>query len=66
MQVYVSLKYCRVLRYCITGVKRFCVRNDLDFKKLSHVEMPVEEFEATGEAMALEVVKLARRVADGR
>ncbi len=66
MQVYVSLKYCRVLRYCIHGVKRFCVRYDLDFKKLAHGELPVEEFENTGEAMALQVAELARRVADGR
>jgi len=66
MQVYVSLKYCRVLKYCLHGVKRFCVRNDLDFKKLVKGEMPVEEFEATGEAQALKVVALAKEVANGR
>lgn len=66
MKVYLNLKYCRVLKYCLFGVKRFCTRYDLDFKKLVRGEMLVEEFEATGEAQALRVVELARSQAHGR
>ncbi len=66
MQVYLNLKYCRALKYCLFGVRRFCTRYGLDFKKLARGEMLVEEFEATGEAQALRVVELARSVANGR
>lgn len=66
MKVYLSLKYCRVLKYCMFGVRRFCIRYDLDFKKLSRGEMRVEEFEKTGDALGIRVAELAREVANGR
>lgn len=66
MQVYASVKYCRVLGYCLHGVKRWCTRYDIDFKKLVRGEMPVEELEAVGDAMGKHVAALAREVANGR
>ena len=66
MQIYASIKHCRVLKYCLFGVKRWCTRYEIDFKKLVRGEMPVEELEAVGDAMGNHVAALARRVADGR
>ena len=66
MQVYAGIKHCRVLKYCLFGVKRWCTRYDIDFKKLVRGEMPVEELEAVGDAMGKKVAALAREVANGR
>jgi len=66
MQVYAGIKHCRVLKYCLFGVKRWCTRYDIDFKKLARCEIPVEELEATGDAMGKHVAALAREVANGR
>jgi len=66
MQIYASIKHARVLKYCLFGVKRWCTRYEIDFKKLVRGEMPVEELEATGDAMGKNVAALAREVANGR
>lgn len=66
MQVYVGLKHCRALGYCLFAVRRWCTRYDIDFKKLAHCELPVEVIEETGDALAKRVADLARSTADGR
>lgn len=60
MEVYLSLLDCRKLKYCIPGVRRFCIRHGLSFHKLLHGKMLIKEFEDTGDAMALKVVELAK------
>lgn len=63
MQIYVNVHHCRTLGYCVFAVRRFCTRYDLDFKKLCNGTMPVEEIEATGQAIALHVAAVARKEA---
>ena len=60
MTIYLNINELRALGYCMWGVRRFCTRYQLDFKKLTRGEMPVEEFEATGDALALRAVAVAR------
>ena len=58
--VYLHIGELRGLGYCMHGVRRFCTRHELDFKKLVRGEMPIEEFEKTGDALALRAVKMAK------
>jgi len=58
--VTVSIADCRHFRYCVIGVRRFCARHDIDFKKLIAGTLPISEFERTGDAMALKVVGYIR------
>ncbi len=56
----VSIADCRHFKYCITGVRKFCVRHNIDFKKLIAGTLPISEFERTGDAMALKVVEYVK------
>lgn len=60
--MYLNLQHCRALGYCLWGVRRFCTRYELDFKKLAKGKMPAEEFTATGDGLALKLVAHAERM----
>lgn len=56
-----NLQQCRALGYCLWGVRRFCTRYQLDFKKLRDGSMPAYEFEATGQHHAIKLVEYAKK-----
>ena len=60
MTVFIQLRHLRALRYCVTGIRRFCTLNNLDFRKLKKGEMTAEAFEATGQHHGLVAAKYAR------
>jgi len=66
MQVYAGLKHARLLKLCVFGVRRWCTRYEVDFKKLIRNEVPVEELEAIGDAFGIKVAAKAREEANGR
>lgn len=60
MTVYIKLTHLRALNYCVTGIRRFCTLNNIDFRKLARGEVTVEEFEATGQHHGLKAAERAR------
>lgn len=58
--ILVKPQHCRQIRYCAKGVRLFFKRYDLDYAKFITVGIPADELEKTGDAMALEAVKVAR------
>jgi len=65
MQVYAGLKHARLLKFCLFGVRRWCTRYGVDFKKLARTEVPVEELENIGDAFGIKVAAKAREKANG-
>lgn len=59
-QIVVRLEHMRSLRYCSRGARDFFERNELDWATFIREGLPVEEIEATGDAMALKVAEVAR------
>jgi len=47
--------------YCLSGVRRFCARHQLDFRRLVRHGLPIDEVRATGDAMANTVADEAER-----
>jgi hypothetical protein len=61
--VIVTLKHCRALRYCSSGLRSFCQRHGLDWRQLRESGLPAETIEATGDAMAIAAARHAREQA---
>lgn len=59
--VIVQLKHARRLRMCTTGIAAWFEKHNLDLKTFTTVGLPAEELEKTGDAMALAVVRVARK-----
>lgn len=64
MTVLVRLQHARQAQYCCAGVREFCARHGLDFTTLRTVGLDEALLVATGDAMALRVVSIARAEAD--
>jgi len=46
--------------YCVKGIKEFCKKYNIDFKKMVKEGVDEEVLIATGDAMALKVVEQAK------
>lgn len=58
MMVYMS--DIRAAKMCSKGTRDFFKRHNMDWSKFLKEGLPAEEFERTGDAMALQVVEVAR------
>lgn len=58
----VTMADVRAAKMCSKGARKFCERHDLDWKKFLTEGFPPEVLEATGDAMALRVVEVAREL----
>lgn len=59
-QLIVRLEDIRALKFCSRGTRDFFQRNGMDWATFIKEGLPAEQFEATGDAMALKVVEVAR------
>lgn len=57
----VTLAELRALNYCASGIRAWCARYGLDFRKLVREGFTFEELEATGDHFGLAAVALARK-----
>ncbi len=62
--VRVYVRHMRALGFCLKGCRRFYADHGLDWQGCLTDGTPVEHVEATGDAMALRAVELARKEAD--
>lgn len=62
----VRIEHCRQLRYCARGMRAFFERHGLDWQRFRAEGLPVEDFERTGDAMAIAAARLARMDHEGR
>lgn len=56
----VTMLHVRQAKMCSRGARAFFERHNLDWQKFLEEGLPVEQIEATGDAMALEVAKVAK------
>ena len=57
--VLVHMRHIRAAHLCASGAKEWFARHGIDMRRLK-TGIPVEEIEATGDKMALDVAKAAR------
>ena len=60
MTVTVTMKDIRACRMCSSGTRQFFTRHEMDWNKFLAEGLPEEDFIATGDAMAMQVVEAAR------
>ena len=58
--VTVRMEHVRIARMCSKGARAFFLRHNLDWEKFRKEGLQSEVLEATGDAMALQVVEVAR------
>lgn len=64
--VNVTMRHVYAARGCAWGARRFLVRHGLDARAFFLAGgLPAEQIEATGDAMALAVARIARAEAEG-
>ncbi|WP_207950788.1 hypothetical protein [Marinobacter sp. JSM 1782161] len=56
----VTMRDIRAAKMCSRGTRAFFRRHDMDWDKFLREGLPASEFERTGDAMALQVVEVAR------
>lgn len=59
-QLIVTMRDVRAAKMCSRGPREFFKRHNLDWNKFLSEGIPAEELTATGDAMALHVVEVAR------
>lgn len=59
-QVIVRMEHVRAARMCSRGARAFFARHNLDWHTFIKDGLPAEVIAATGDAMALQVVEVAR------
>ena len=55
----VKIEHAHAAGYCSKGMRLFAKRHGLDWPKFVREGIPAEELEATGDAMATKIVRLA-------
>lgn len=60
MTILVRLEHCRSLGYCARGMRDFFAAHGMDWQEFRERGTPVEQFEATGDDMAIKAATLAR------
>jgi hypothetical protein len=58
--VTVTMEHVRAARMCSRGARVFFERHGLDWQRFLAEGLPAKQIEATGDAMALKVVEVAR------
>lgn len=56
----VRMEHIRAAKMCSRGARDFFVRHGLDWNQFLKQGLPATELEATGDAMAMKVVEVAR------
>lgn len=64
--VLVTMRHVRAARMCSRGARRFFERYGLDWSTFLREGLPAETIEATGDAMALRVTRVARDEAEAQ
>lgn len=62
--VLVTIAHVRAANLCVHGTRTWFARHGLDFRAFLARGLPASSLLATGDAMALRVVEVARRVAE--
>lgn len=58
--ILVRMEHVRAAKMCSRGARAFFDRHGLDWNAFIREGIPVEQIEATGDAMALQVAEVAR------
>jgi hypothetical protein len=56
----ITMRHVRAAKMCSRGGRAFAERHGLDWDRFLREGIPAEQLEATGDAMALKLVEIAR------
>lgn len=56
----VGMRHVRAAKVCASGTRAWCGRHGFDFRAFVKAGLPVETVEATGEAVAVRIARVAR------
>lgn len=56
----ITMRHVRAAGMCSRGARAFAQRHDLDMARFLRDGIPAEQLEATGDAMAIKLVEIAR------
>lgn len=56
----ITMAHVRAAKMCSRGARQFFAAHNLDWEAFLREGLPVEQIEATGDAMAIQVVEVAR------
>lgn len=59
-RVIITMRHVRAAKMCSRGGREFARRHGLDWERFLREGIPAEQLEATGDAMALKLVEVAR------
>lgn len=63
MSVIITMRHVRASKLCSAGLRDWCAQNGFDYSRFLKEGYPIEEVEATGDALALRVAAIARKEA---
>lgn len=66
MSCRVKVEHMRRAGWCLSGVRRWCRANEIDFARLVREGVPVEEVEHRQDALIQRAVRLAKESEDGQ
>lgn len=59
MNILISMKDVRKMKWCAKGARDFCKRHGIDWEQFRTVGVPAETMLATGDSMAASLVEAA-------
>lgn len=59
-ELLITMRHIRQAAYCSRGARAFFRRHGLDWDRFLREGLPAEQFIATGDAMAIQLVEVAR------
>lgn len=63
-QITVHVRHVRAAMFCTRGMREWLVHHGFDVTDFVKNGMPIEKWEATGDALALRVASIARKEAE--
>lgn len=63
-QIIVHVRHVRAAMFCTRGMREWLVYHGFDVTDFVKNGMPIEKWEATGDALALRVAEIARKEAE--
>lgn len=63
--IMVTVQDARELKYCVSGMRTFALKNNLDWRKFLSEGLPIEQLEAVDDAMMQHLCKYVRSKQEG-
>jgi hypothetical protein len=62
--IFLTTRHAREMKFCFRGIRKWMLKHDLSWAEFVKNGIPAEKLEATGDAMAIKAVRMARGTDD--